>query len=265
MVEPTGLLLDLHHFFGGWSFWVCFTLHCTLAATFAPDLKDKYLLHYWATFLAGFGGGCLSSLMLMRPDIAPLPLLGDNLEGVIWTITWWIVNYSPFNVVERIVKFRPVLTVASMGSSFCRAGLMAARVDLAVKLFPNMLIPPVLLGTVGGFAGKVFLDIVRGAMGLQPGLSSHEMINPGFIWRSALLGSMGYYGAVHIWELASPAEGLALLRAVLIGHSMLSQIFGMPLDFTKPMAAIGHTCSNVPRPNFILANAPSTSNSKKNQ
>lgn len=50
-----------------------------------------------------------------------------------------------------------------------RAGLMAARVDLAVQLFPGVIAAPLLLGSIAGTGGRFSIDPILAAIGELPG------------------------------------------------------------------------------------------------
>eukprot|EP00803_Ostreobium_quekettii_P005457 evm.model.scf_1373.5 EVM.evm.TU.scf_1373.5 scf_1373:36153-41262(+) len=240
------LLLGLHDVYSGWSYWLCYFMHCVHAASMAPDLKRNFLLHYWATYLACFGGGFVSALLIMRPELAPIPLFSSNYELLLWTSAWWLVNYCPFNLTGRILTFWPVMMIMEVGSNFARSDIIAKRVDLAVKLYPGVVAPPIILGTIGGMAGKASLDLIK--RGLGSGNGTLEIMVPGFVWRSALLSAMTYYYLVHWAGQISSEEGLALVRTVLIVHGLLSDLSGWPLDVTKPIALVACTASNIPDP-----------------
>lgn len=98
---------------------------------------------------------------------------------------------------------------------------LCIQVDLATKLYPGVAIAPIILGTMGGCAGKFFLDFTRSFMGLQAGPDESEFIHPTFIWRSSLLGALVYYIAVHIMQAVSSEYGLAVLRISLVTQDSL--------------------------------------------
>ncbi len=63
-------------------------------------------------FLAAFGGGILSALLIQDPKRAPLALLSSNAVGVTWTLCWWAVNYCPGNLVARALAALPCRALA---------------------------------------------------------------------------------------------------------------------------------------------------------
>jgi hypothetical protein len=50
-----------------------------------------------------------------------------------------------------------------------RAGLIAQRVNLAVRMFPGVWAAPIVLGTVGGSGGKLVIDAVLLSLGFPAG------------------------------------------------------------------------------------------------
>lgn len=64
--------------------------------------------------LAAFGGGLLTAIILN----VPIPLFSSNTLGITWTICWWLANYSPGNIVGKILALAPVRIPAKVGPIF---------------------------------------------------------------------------------------------------------------------------------------------------
>lgn len=152
----------------------------------------------------------------------------------------------PRTITGKLLTSWPSMIIMRVGSNFLRSGTIANRVDLAVQLYPGVVAPPIVLGTIGGMAGKVIIDLIR--QGVIKRKSSSELLVPGFVWRSALLCAVLYYYTVHWTGLLTTHEGLALIRTLLIGHGILSSLSGMPLDVTQPLAVAVYKVSNIPVP-----------------
>ena len=60
------------------------------------------------------------------------------------------------------------------------------------------------------------------------------------------MATAGYYLLVHIAKQLSPLEGKGLVTTVFIAHGLLSDLFGIPLDFTEPVARVIHAITNIP-------------------
>ncbi|KIY97871.1 hypothetical protein MNEG_10090 [Monoraphidium neglectum] len=52
------------------------------------------------TFLWGFGGGTITSLLFQDPKRGPLAFFVNNDIALIWTLCWWLVAYSPGGLSE---------------------------------------------------------------------------------------------------------------------------------------------------------------------
>ena len=71
---------------------------------------------------------------------------------------------------------------------------------------------------------------------------------PTFAWRSGALATTSYYLLAHVAETLSHKEAKTLLTIIFIGHGLLADVLGRPLDFTQPIARILHGGLNVPIP-----------------
>ncbi|KAK9840818.1 hypothetical protein WJX81_006890 [Elliptochloris bilobata] len=223
--------------------------------------------------IAAFGGGILSSLLLQDPKRAPIALLESNSIGIIWTACWWLVNYLPGGLVAKLLSLRPCKLAAKACLNILRAGLMAARVDLAVELFPGVVAAPLLLGSIAGTGGRFSIDPILAAIGELPG--PHEISVPTFAARSGFVGAAGYWLAVHVYRALSAAEGKALIMTAFLAHGALSDLVGHPLDWTYPLARVAHALARVPMPDALAGAAgraaasvdsrPTPSESKKDK
>ncbi|EFJ49844.1 hypothetical protein VOLCADRAFT_104093 [Volvox carteri f. nagariensis] len=221
--------------------------HCLCLAALAPEFKHRFLVHFWMTFLAGFGGGVVTSILIMDPMKAPISIFANNALGLTWLICWWLMTYSPFDVVSRLHSLPPIKTVTKLCVTFMRANLIINRVDLAVALFPGVIAAPLILGTLAGSGGKLLVDAIRHHWG---GLSGPtEASVPTFVWRSAALAAGGYWAACKYTGLLTSQEAAAVVITVLLVHSLLSDLFGPDFtDFTYPVAKVAHALSLVPMP-----------------
>ncbi|GLI68493.1 hypothetical protein VaNZ11_012935 [Volvox africanus] len=221
--------------------------HCLFLAALAPEFKHRFLVHFWITFLAGFGGGVITSILMMDPVKAPISILANNSLGVTWFICWWLMVYSPFNIVGRIHSVPPVKMITKLCLTFLRANLIIHRVELAVVLFPGVIAAPLILGTLAGSGGKLLVDAMRYHWGGLQGAAEASV--PTFVWRSAALAAAGYWVACKYTSLLTSQEAAAIVITVLLIHSVLSDLFGSGVtDFTYPVAKIAHALSLVPMP-----------------
>ena len=75
-----------------------------------------------------------------------------------------------------------------------------------------------------------------------------EVAAPGFASRTGFAGTLAYYICVHVLEALKPAQGLALITSVFVGHGLLADLTKQPLDWTHPLAVAAHAVANVPMP-----------------
>lgn len=74
-------------------------LHCLYCAAVLrmPELHaggHRWLLSFWAVFAGAFGGGTLTALLMMRPDVAPLPAFVDARLLPYIAAAWYFVHYT---------------------------------------------------------------------------------------------------------------------------------------------------------------------------
>lgn len=219
---------------------------CLTIASWFPSHKDKFLLNYWTGFLGAFGGGTLSALMLQGIPGASVALFDANMVGVTWTVSWWLMNYSPNNFGWRIHNLLPVRIVTKMGMNMLRAGVIAQRIDISESQYPGVLAAALFIGTVSATGGKLLVDLTQQLTGDLKGNS--EMAEPSFALRSGFFGSLLYWSTVYGLGSLKPAEGAALVTAIFVIHGLLSDLTGQPLDFTFYLAKLLHTVTLVPMP-----------------
>ena len=64
-----------------------------------------------------------------------------------------------------------------------------------------------------------------------------------------MFGTTAYFVLAHWLEGWTPKEARAVITAIFIGHGILADLSGSPLDFTAPIARVLHLLLNVPDPN----------------
>lgn len=220
--------------------------HCLFVATLAPDLKDRFLLHYWITFFAGFGGGVVTSLLLMAPEKAGIALFADNMVGLVWTSCWWLVNYFPGGSIGRVVNVWYIKIITKMMCQMMRVSLIITRVNQANAFHPGVLAAALVLGTLAGSGGKFIVDAVRQGYGLLA-LPAETTI-PGYSFQSALLGASLYYFLGFYFNLLTPNQAGGLILFLLITHAGLTELTGRPLDIFRPVFRVLHSLTNIPEP-----------------
>ena len=190
-------------------FRVLLTLHSATVVMWMRGLAPNYMRSYWITFVAAFGGGVLSSIVLGDPKTPPA-LFASNDVGLIFTAVWWAVNYSPAApLLVDILSRPPVAAVARAALNALRAALVASRVDAAVARFPGVIAAPLFIGTLAGAGGKLASDPMLAAVtggGRGGSTKSSEFASPSIALRSAFGGALAQYLLAHVLRVVTPAE-----------------------------------------------------------
>ena len=76
----------------------------------------------------------------------------------------------------------------------------------------------------------------------------NEFLVPGLTLRSGFVGAVVYWLCAHVYAVLTPMEAKALIISLYILHGTLSDLVGVPLDYTHHLAKLTHTVSNVPMP-----------------
>mmetsp|Transcript_14438 Transcript_14438/g.25198 ORF Transcript_14438/g.25198 Transcript_14438/m.25198 type:complete len:356 (+) Transcript_14438:76-1143(+) len=210
-----------------------FSAYCSLLA---PEFRQHFLIHYWLTFLAGFAGGPLSALLMMTPDKAPITLVTSNVSIGIWTLVWWLMNYSPLApLLTRIHSIKPVKMMTKGCVAYCRAQMIIGRINLAASMYPGVVLGPILIATVSASAGKFTFDAIRHVYGLPQGPA--EITVPSYSFRSAFLGSSLYFflAVFPVTQVLGVDQAALALITLFVAHSLLSDLAGRPLDWSAAL------------------------------
>eukprot|EP00879_Flechtneria_rotunda_P023314 GHRR01024663.1.p1 GENE.GHRR01024663.1~~GHRR01024663.1.p1 ORF type:complete len:384 (+),score=128.00 GHRR01024663.1:63-1214(+) len=257
--ELSHTLSSSYEFWQSLPFSYVFIGHCLFCALAAPELRDRFLVHYMLTFLWGNGGGITTALLLMAPQYAKLAFFASNEIMASWTVCWWLVNYFPGDVFRNLLKRWYIKVFAKSCTALLRALLIVQRVDLGCKLYPGVAAAPLLLGTLAGCGGRLIADAMLYGWQAMPG--SAELTSPGFVSRSAAMAAVTYHVLGHVLQLLPLSAAAGLVVTALMLHSFATEITGRPLDFTAPVADLLHILTRVPSPS-TLATVVATSSQK---
>ncbi|GAB4818578.1 hypothetical protein N2152v2_005624 [Parachlorella kessleri] len=221
----------------------------TVCTWFKNGHQDRWLLNFWVTLFAAFGGGMVSALLVQEPSKASNSLFTKNAVGVYYALAWWAVNYCPGDLVSRLYSLLPIRMAGRGCLAILRAGLIVHRVNATAALFPGVVAAPLVIGTIAGCGGKVIVDAIDVACQTKKGPT--ELAQPGFALWSGLLAALANYLLVHVGQLLSEAEGLALVTTVLLAHALAAEATGLPLDFTEPFVRAFHLVTGIPQPGVV--------------
>ncbi|KAK3579158.1 hypothetical protein CHS0354_022181 [Potamilus streckersoni] len=159
----------------------------TTSTSVSPPFYRKHPLACWfASMLLCFGGSILANLLLGDPCLAPLK---DNRSVLTATAVWYLIFYSPFDIVYKVVRLLPCKIGIVCLKEVQRASKVYQAVSHTAKLYPNGYLIMVIIGTVKG-AGSGFMKnferLIRGVW--IPG--SNEILQPSFVTKACCVASI---------------------------------------------------------------------------
>jgi hypothetical protein len=173
-------------------------------------------LSFWTVFLGAFGGGTVTALLIMRPDLAPLPAFLDARLLPYLVTTWYVVQYTYIGRV--LMGVRPILFACKLATTYCRAGLICGRAELAVQLYPGVYGAHLIVGTLAGSGGKLLCDAILHGIGQLS--SPAELSAPTWALRSGLAFSFLYLSFVHYLPAPFSLNAAQVRRASARGRHM---------------------------------------------
>jgi len=133
-----------------------------------------------------FGGGILVHFLLGEPILEDF----KTHNGLaLASFCWYLVFFSPFDLVYKLIKFLPIKIVLSVCKELQRSRKILDGVHHASHLYPNSYIIIVLVGALKG-SGSGFLTIIdRFNRGFYLPNSS-EVLHPSFASKGCLIASL---------------------------------------------------------------------------
>lgn len=209
-----------------------YTLMCMAVrddlATGATLFSRKHPLSCWLScMLMCFAGSFVANFLMGESVIIPFKRHDDILLA---TIVWYMVFYSPFDLVQKLVKFLPIKVVVSVMKEVQRAYKVHHGVLHAAKLHPNAYIVMVVIGTVKGAGSgiiKTFEQLVRGVW--QP--TGNEILRPSFYTKSCLIASIIFVVEKKTDFIQAPHE---LVYLAVVGFFVYFKLSSLLLGVNDP-------------------------------
>ncbi|CAF0876782.1 unnamed protein product [Adineta steineri] len=155
--------------------------------TVTQNFIRRHPLSCWlSTMLLCFSGSILSNF-----------LLGENLikdfihhqHLLLATICWYFVFYSPFDIINRLLRFIPIRIVIGVGKEIQRTKKIYDGVHSTLRLYPDAYLIVILIGAIKGCGGSIMSSIDRFIRGLWLP-TQHEFLFPSFATKACFLSSL---------------------------------------------------------------------------
>ena len=153
----------------------------------ALEFSRKHPLScYISAILSIFAGSLLANLLLGEPVLG---VFKNSNQLMIATLVWYCIFYTPFDIGYKLAKFLPVKVVIAAMKEIYRCKKVYDGVTHAAKIFPQGVLPMVVIGTLKGNGGgfiKVFERLVRGVW--TPG--AIEVMAPSFPTKASIAAAV---------------------------------------------------------------------------
>ena len=153
----------------------------------AQLFSRKHPLACWLSCMfSTFSGTILTNFLLSEPIVGAFK---DTQQVLLATAVWYLMFYSPFDLVYKICNFLPIKLVISCLKEVNRCHKIRYGVMHASKIYPSSYFIIILIGTVKG-NGSGFLKVMeRMFRGIwQP--SAIEFIQPTFATKASIAASI---------------------------------------------------------------------------
>nr|KAG5711713.1 hypothetical protein BaRGS_023477 [Batillaria attramentaria] len=149
--------------------------------------QRKHPLSSWlSSMLVCFAGSFIANFLLGEPVITPFK---DQRALATASIIWYVVNYSPFDMVYKLCKLLPFKLLLCMLKEVQRAHKVYHGVIHTAKIYPNGYAIIVLIGMIKGNGSGLMRNFERLVRGIWvPG--SNEILQPTFVTKACLVASI---------------------------------------------------------------------------
>ncbi|XP_055351297.1 trimeric intracellular cation channel type 1B.1-like [Paramacrobiotus metropolitanus] len=195
-------------------------------------ISRKHPLACWiSSMVSCFAGYIIANFLLGEMVLAPF----KNLDNVgLATLVWYLIFYSPFDVVYKMCKMLPVKATLSVMKEIQRVHKVYHGVEHAALLYPHAYLVQVIIGTVkGAGAGftKIFERFIRGTW--TP--TGHEFLQPTFPTKACLAASVLFVVEAETEWITAPHSMVYLGVVIFFVYFKLS---GLVLHMNDPFQPI---------------------------
>ncbi|KAM7536701.1 hypothetical protein Aperf_G00000084783 [Anoplocephala perfoliata] len=156
----------------------------------SPAFSRKHPFACWfATMLMCFGGAILGNFVLGEPVFACF----DDYQAVLTaTAVWYLINYSPFDVVYKICSLFSVRLLICAMKEVQRAKKISLGVSHAYHDYPNSAVTCILVGLLKGTGSSFMRSIAALTAGVwKP--KTVEFLAVSYTTKISLLSAIVYY------------------------------------------------------------------------
>jgi len=214
-------------------FTLLFTSHCLFVCyALRPVLKNTYWLYNLvATAICAMGGNILRSFLLgLRPAI-----LESNYFPITIIVSWYLINYSPYDIVNEMYKRKPVWIIGLLIEQVTKSHSIFSSVEISIKHLPQgALIGIIALSTLGGMGGALILSFLHNSNS-HPNVPHKlsEFSKPTWTLKGTFWMVIAYLFTATPYALIPIEKEIVeyTLAALMIGISILQELSGPVTPF----------------------------------
>lgn len=156
------------------------------AGSQAVSFQRKHPLSSWlSSMLVCFAGSIIANLLLGEALLTPFK---DQQALATASVVWYVVNYSPFDLVYKLCKLLPFKLVLCMLKEVQRAHKVYHGVVHTAKIYPSAYFVIIVIGTIKGNGSGIMRNFERLVRGIWvPG--NNEILQPTFVTKACLVAS----------------------------------------------------------------------------
>ncbi|GAB6031646.1 hypothetical protein CHUAL_009406 [Chamberlinius hualienensis] len=213
--------------------------HCVVTCLYVREdlaggahlFSRKHPFSCWlSSMLSIFAGAILSSFLLGEPILANFKTPNSL---ILATAVWYLIFYSPFDIVYTICKFLPIKLMMAAMKEVLRCKKVHDGVAHAAKIYPNAYLIMIIIGTVKGNGAnflKLFERLTRGSW--TPG--SIEFMQPSFATKACLVASCIFVIDKKTDWISAPHS---LVYFGIVNFFRLLQIIGYPVWHSRSIGS----------------------------
>jgi uncharacterized membrane protein YeiH len=181
--------------------------------------------------MVSFAGTLLANFLFGEAPIEPFRNHFDVLAA---TATWYLIFYSPFDVVYRLTTFFPIKLVLSVLKEAQRAYKVSHGVAHARRVYPESYLVQAMVGISKGAGGgivKTVEQLVRGVWIPH----KHEILHPSFTTKACVIASAVFTIERNSNLITAPHD---LVYLAVVGFFVYFKLSALLLDVKDPLAPL---------------------------
>lgn len=199
-------------------------------ATGATLFSRKHPLSCWmSSMMMCFGGTFLANFLLGEPVLAPFKRHDDVLLA---SVVWYLVFYSPFDIVYKLAKFLPIKVALAILKETQRAYKVHHGVQHAMKVYPHSHLIIVLVGTAKGAGSGIIRTLEQLIRGVWVP-AQNEVLRPTFATKACVAASILFVVEKETTYITAPHD---LVYLGVVAFFVYFKLSGILLHIHDPFA-----------------------------